>query len=105
MGWGGTYGAIHQAVRLLRNQGHRVGHLHLRCLSPFPHGVAEILGRFERVLVPELNRGQLRDLLRARFLVDAGGLNKIQGRPFQVGEVVEAGLALLSGQSTREVSP
>ncbi|MEE2702901.1 MAG: 2-oxoacid:acceptor oxidoreductase subunit alpha [Myxococcota bacterium] len=102
--WGGTYGAIHQAVRVLRNQGHRVGHLHLGSLSPFPHGIAEILSRFERVLVPELNRGQLRDLLRARFLIDALGLNKIQGRPFQVREVIEAGQALLSGPSAREVS-
>ena len=104
VGWGGTYGAIHQAVRVLRNQGHRVGHLHLRFLNPFPHGIAEILSRFERVLVPELNRGQLRDLLRARFLVDAHGLNKIQGRPFKVCEVVEAGQAQLSGPSAREVS-
>ncbi len=66
-----------------------MAHAHLRYLNPLPANLGEILGRYEKVLVPELNRGQLRLLLRAEFLVDAIGLNKIQGKPFAVREVVE----------------
>ena len=90
VGWGGTYGALHQAVGRLREEGHSVGHLHLRYLNPLQSNVGELLRSYSTVVVAELNRGQLRSLLRDRFLVDARGLNKIQGQPLKVGEVVEA---------------
>jgi 2-oxoglutarate ferredoxin oxidoreductase subunit alpha len=89
LGWGGTYGALATAVRLLWQRGEAVGHAHLRYLNPLPLNLGEILRRYDRVLVPELNRGQLRNLIRGEFLVDAVGLNKTTGRPFAVREVVE----------------
>jgi 2-oxoglutarate ferredoxin oxidoreductase subunit alpha len=96
VGWGGTYGAIASAVEGLQKKGEAVSAIHLRYLSPFPKNLGEVLKRFDRVLVPELNLGQLRMLLRARFLVDAVGLNKIQGRPFKVAEIVKAIESLLA---------
>jgi 2-oxoglutarate ferredoxin oxidoreductase subunit alpha len=80
-----------------------VSHLHLRYLNPLQSNVGELLRSFRRVLVAELNGGQLRMLLRARFLVDAVGLNKIQGQPFKVGEVVAAARELLGGEPAREM--
>jgi 2-oxoglutarate ferredoxin oxidoreductase subunit alpha len=88
--WGGTYGAAATAVRQLWKEGASVAHAHLRYLNPFPANLGELVKRYRRVLVAELNSGQLRTLVRARFLVDAAGLNKITGRPFAVTEIVEA---------------
>jgi 2-oxoglutarate ferredoxin oxidoreductase subunit alpha len=88
--WGGTHGAVRTAVRRFSRKGEPVAHVHLRYLNPFPRNLGEILGRFEKVLVPELNMGQLRLLLRNEFLVDAVGLNKVKGKPFLVQEVVDA---------------
>jgi 2-oxoglutarate/2-oxoacid ferredoxin oxidoreductase subunit alpha len=90
VGWGGTFGALRQAVIRLRAQGRKVSHVQLRWLHPFNPELEPLLGRFRRVLVPELNMGQLLMVLRARFLVDAVGLNKVQGQPFKVAEVVKA---------------
>jgi 2-oxoglutarate ferredoxin oxidoreductase subunit alpha len=87
VGWGGTYGSLATAVRRLNNAGHKVAHAHLRYLNPLPRNLGEILGRYKKVLVPELNLGQLRMVLRAEFLIDAIGLNKVKGKPFTVGEV------------------
>jgi 2-oxoglutarate ferredoxin oxidoreductase subunit alpha len=87
--WGGTYGACATGVRKVRDAGGSVSHVHLRYLNPFPSNLGDIVRRFDKVLVPELNRGQLRMLIRAEFLVDAIGLNRIQGKPFSVREVVE----------------
>lgn len=87
VGWGGTYGSLATAVRRLNSTGHKVSHAHLRYLNPLPRNLGEILGRFKKVLVPELNLGQLRMVLRSEFLVDAVGLNKVKGKPFTVGEV------------------
>ncbi len=87
VGWGGTYGAITAAVRQMQAEGKPVSQVHLRYLNPLPPDLGEILSRFEKVLVPEMNMGQLRRLLRAEYLVDAVGLNKIQGRPFKVSEI------------------
>ena len=72
----------------LAARGESVGHVHLRYLNPLPPDLAEILSRFEKVLVPELNLGQLVKVLRAEFLVDAIGFNKVQGRPFKISELV-----------------
>jgi 2-oxoglutarate/2-oxoacid ferredoxin oxidoreductase subunit alpha len=87
--WGGTYGACATAVRASRARGGSVSHVHLRYLNPFPSNLGELIRRFDKVLIPELNRGQLRMVIRAEFLIDAIGLNKIQGKPFAVREVVE----------------
>jgi 2-oxoglutarate ferredoxin oxidoreductase subunit alpha len=88
LGWGGTYGALATATRQMRQQGESVAHAHLRYLNPFPANLGDLLSRYEQVLIPELNLGQLRLLIRGEFLVDAIGLNKVQGKPFSVGEVV-----------------
>jgi 2-oxoglutarate ferredoxin oxidoreductase subunit alpha len=90
IGWGCTYGALRQAVGRARDQGKQVSHVHLRWLNPLNPRLEPLLRGFKKVLVPELNMGQLRMVLRAKFLVDAIGLNKIQGQPFMVGEVVRA---------------
>ncbi|HMG55456.1 MAG TPA: 2-oxoacid:acceptor oxidoreductase subunit alpha [Kofleriaceae bacterium] len=90
VGWGGTFGALRQAQQQLAAQGVQVSHAHLRWLSPLEPGLAKIIHNFKRVIVAELNMGQLRMIIRATFLVDAIGLNKIQGQPFKVREVVEA---------------
>jgi 2-oxoglutarate ferredoxin oxidoreductase subunit alpha len=90
LGWGGTYGALATAVRQLWGQGMSVAHAHLRYLNPFPANLGDVLRRYEKVLVAELNSGQLRQLIRARFLIDATGLNKVSGRPFTVAEVLES---------------
>jgi 2-oxoglutarate ferredoxin oxidoreductase subunit alpha len=87
--WGGTFGACTTAVTQLQNQGFAVSHAHLRYLNPFPRNLGQLLKRFKHVLVPELNLGQLRSLLRDKYLVDARGLNKVQGKPFSVSEIVD----------------
>jgi 2-oxoglutarate ferredoxin oxidoreductase subunit alpha len=88
VGWGSTYGAITQAVAQLRGKGRSVSSVHLRHLNPLPRDLGQILARFKRVLVPELNLGQLLKVLRAEYLVDARGINKVQGKPFKVSELV-----------------
>jgi 2-oxoglutarate ferredoxin oxidoreductase subunit alpha len=85
--WGSTFGAITQAVRGQREKGHKIGHLHLRYLNPLPANLGDVLKRYKKVLVPELNMGQLLWVLRAKYLVNAVGLNKIQGRPFKQSEL------------------
>lgn len=91
IGWGGTYGAIREANRLLIEMGHKVSNVHIRYIHPFPRNLGEILERYrgKHIIVPELNNGQLLRLLRAEYLVDARGLNKVQGKPFMVSEIVE----------------
>jgi 2-oxoglutarate ferredoxin oxidoreductase subunit alpha len=88
VGWGSTYGAIAAAVREVQRQGKSVSHVHLRYLNPLPSDLGDILARFKKVLVPEMNMGQLVKVLRAEYLVDAVGLNKIQGLPFKVSEII-----------------
>jgi len=87
VGWGSTYGAITAAVQDLQRQGKPVSHVHLRYLNPLPGDLGDILRRFKKILVPEMNLGQLVKVLRAEYLVDAIGLNKIQGLPFKVSEI------------------
>jgi 2-oxoglutarate ferredoxin oxidoreductase subunit alpha len=85
--WGSTAGSITAAVKTQRALGRKIGHVHLRHLNPLPSNLGEILKRYKKILVPELNMGQLLWVLRAKFLVDAVGLNKIQGRPFKQSEL------------------
>jgi 2-oxoglutarate ferredoxin oxidoreductase subunit alpha len=90
LGWGSTYGAIQAAIRRVRGQGRSVAHAHLRHLNPFPANLGEVLRSYPKVLVPEMNLGQLVKLVRAEYLVDARGLNKMMGKPFQAGEIERA---------------
>jgi 2-oxoglutarate ferredoxin oxidoreductase subunit alpha len=87
LGWGGTYGSIVSAVQRARADGLAVSSAHLRYLNPFPENLGDVLSGFEKVLIPELNLGQLRLLIRGKYLVDAEGLNRITGRPFKIGEI------------------
>ena len=85
--WGSTQGPITAALKTERARGHRIGHVHLRHLNPLPKNLGEVLKRYDKVLVPEMNMGQLVMLLRAKYLVDAQGYNKIQGKPFKQSEL------------------
>ncbi|TWT94640.1 2-oxoacid:acceptor oxidoreductase subunit alpha [Stieleria varia] len=88
--WGGTYGACHTATKRCQEAGHSVSHIHLRYINPMPRNIGTLLRSFKKVIVPELNMGQLRMLLRAEYLVDCIGFNKVQGKPFTISELVEA---------------
>jgi 2-oxoglutarate ferredoxin oxidoreductase subunit alpha len=98
VGWGSTYGPIFQAAKHLTEQGHKVSHLHLRYLNPLPPNLGALLARFEHVLVPEMNVGQLVTMLRSTYLIDAKGLNKVTGQPFRVREIEEAVRARTGGK-------
>jgi 2-oxoglutarate ferredoxin oxidoreductase subunit alpha len=87
LGWGSTYGAIRSAVERLQDRGLAVAHAHMRHLNPFPANTEAVLRAYRRVLVPELNLGQLLMLIRARFLIDAIGYNKVRGKPFRIVEI------------------
>jgi 2-oxoglutarate/2-oxoacid ferredoxin oxidoreductase subunit alpha len=97
VGWGSTFGSIAAAIDQLRTQGTRVSHVHLRYLNPLPSDLAAVLKGFKKILVPEMNMGQLRMILRATYLVDAVGLNKIQGQPFKVAEIADGIRRALEG--------
>ena len=90
LGWGSTYGSIGAAVRRARRAGHEVAQAHLRHLNPFPANLGDVLRRYDKVLVPEINLGQLAMLLRARFLVDVISYNRVRGLPFRASELAEA---------------
>ena len=90
LGWGGTYGPIAAACRRVRQGGRAVAHAHLRHLNPFPRNTGEVLRRYDKVLVPEMNLGQLLKLVRADFLVDAVGYNRVRGLPLRAAEVADA---------------
>lgn len=99
LGWGGTFGAIHHAVERAQRRGLSVAASQLDYLNPFPANLGSILRNYRQVLVPELNAGQLRMLIRAQFLIDAVGLNKITGQPFRTSEIELEILRLLGVQS------
>jgi len=90
LGWGGTYGPITAAVRRVRNDGKKVAQAHLTHLNPFPRNTGDVVRRYKRVLVPEMNLGQLLKLVRAEFLVDAVGYNAVRGIPLRASELAEA---------------
>jgi 2-oxoglutarate ferredoxin oxidoreductase subunit alpha len=90
LSWGGTFGACKTAVEACLDQGLSVAHCHLRWMNPFPRNLEKILRSYKKVLIPELNMGQLRMFIRAKFLIDAQGLNKVEGKPFSVHEVTKA---------------
>ena len=104
IGWGGTFGALRQATDELRSQGKQVSHAHVRWLSPLDPGIERIIRNFKHVVCAELNMGQLRAVLRAKFLIDVQGLNKVQGQPFKVREIVTAVEELLGGGRLHDVT-
>jgi 2-oxoglutarate/2-oxoacid ferredoxin oxidoreductase subunit alpha len=95
LGWGGTYGPITAAVRRLRRDGRKVAQVHLTHLNPFPRNTGDVLRRYPKILVPEINLGQLVKLVRAEFLVDAVGYHRVSGQPFRSDELAEAMEAML----------
>jgi 2-oxoglutarate ferredoxin oxidoreductase subunit alpha len=95
LSWGGTYGPVAAGVRRARGDGGNVAHAHLHYLNPFPRNTGDVVGAYEKVLIPEINLGQLRKLIRAEFLVDAAGFNLVRGLPFRASEVQEAIEAML----------
>lgn len=97
VGWGSTYGPINRAVDNLINRGKDVSHIHLRNIWPLPRNLAELLSGYDKVLIPEMNNGQLITLLKAELLLAAEGLNKISGQPFRISEIEDAILNVLEG--------
>jgi 2-oxoglutarate ferredoxin oxidoreductase subunit alpha len=95
LGWGSTYGPIGAGVRRVRRDGRKVAQAHLHHLNPFPRNTGEVLRRYEKILIPEMNLGQLLQLVRAEFLVDAIGYNRVRGLPFKSSELAEAITALV----------
>ena len=107
--WGGTFGAVRTATQRARKEGKSVAHCHIRYINPFPKNLGAILQRYEKVLVAELNSGQLRFILRGIYLVDAVGYNKVKGKPFLVSELCGVIDNVLAGRtaetSARPVVP
>ncbi|MGE5365030.1 MAG: 2-oxoacid:acceptor oxidoreductase subunit alpha [Bacteroidota bacterium] len=97
LGWGGTYGAITEAVMRLRNQGYKVSQAHFKYLNPFPKNTADVLKRFKRIIVPEINLGQLTKILRSEFLVPVESYNRVKGLPFKASEIESHIKGLLEG--------
>lgn len=90
VGWGSTYGPISEAVKIAQADGLKVSHIHVRYLNPFPANLGELLGQFDKVLVPEMNNGQLKTVLRDKFLIDAKSLTQVSGLPFKIKDVLSA---------------
>ncbi len=96
LGWGSTFGPIAAAVEGLRENGEKVAQAHIRYINPFPKNLGEVLAKYDRVIVPEMNLGQLAMLLRSEFLKDITGYNQVRGLPFSISELMEAILAVLN---------
>ncbi|URD62407.1 2-oxoacid:acceptor oxidoreductase subunit alpha [Sphingomonas sp. KRR8] len=105
VGWGSTFGPIHQAVRRMRARGHDVAHVHIRHIWPLPTNLGELLHGFGRVIVPEMNAGQLKTVLRDQYLVDARSLTKVSGQPFQIVEIEAAIAEALGGTTPGNLRP
>jgi 2-oxoglutarate ferredoxin oxidoreductase subunit alpha len=90
VGWGSTFGPIHQAVRRARKRGLDVAHVHIRHIWPLPKNLGALLGSYERIIVPEMNKGQLKTLLRDQYLIDARPVTKVSGQPFKIAEIEAA---------------
>jgi len=99
VGWGSTFGPISEAVKVALAEGLDVAHIHIRYLNPFPANLGELLAGYDKILVPEMNAGQLKTVLRDTYLVDAKPLNKVSGLPFKIQEILDAIRSEMSGQS------
>ena len=95
LSWGGTYGPVAAAARRVRANGKQMAHAHLRHVNPFPRNTGDVLRRYDKVLIPEMNLGQLLQLVRSQFLVDAIGYNRVRGFPLRAQEVADAAEALV----------
>jgi 2-oxoglutarate ferredoxin oxidoreductase subunit alpha len=90
IGWGSTFGPIHQAVRRARARSADVSHIHLRHIWPMAKNLGDLLRSYERIIVPEMNTGQLKTVLRDQYLVDARPVTKVSGQPFKISEIEAA---------------
>jgi 2-oxoglutarate ferredoxin oxidoreductase subunit alpha len=90
LGWGSTYGPITAAVRRVRTDGHPIAQAHLRHLNPFPKNLRTVLQRYDKVVIPEMNLGQLATLIRAKYLIDAHSYNQVNGMPFKAEQLATA---------------
>jgi 2-oxoglutarate ferredoxin oxidoreductase subunit alpha len=96
LGWGSTYGVMRSVTRDLLTEGHRVGHAHLRYIRPFPRNLEAMIKRYKKVLIPEINNGQLSRIIRDRFLIEVHQYNKIQGVPITKSELKDHAKMLLT---------
>jgi 2-oxoglutarate ferredoxin oxidoreductase subunit alpha len=99
LGWGGTYGAIKEAVIKSRALGMKISQAHFQYLNPFPKNTAEVLKRFDKVLIPEINLGQLAKLVRSEYLIDVIQFNVVRGLPFRVSDILEKIKETLGGKN------
>ncbi len=99
LSWGSTYGSIKEAMRNVKAKGYKASHAHLRYINPFPKNLAEVLGKFKKVLLPELNTGQMAFLIKSQFMVDVIQLNKYQGQPFKISEIENKIIEVLGGNN------
>lgn len=104
IGWGSTFGPIHMAVKRLQAAGRSVAHGHINFINPLPSDLGALMKNYKMVIVPEMNTGQLRLLLRAQYLVDARGINKIKGKPFTISELEHKIAAVMDGRSPEDLS-
>jgi 2-oxoglutarate ferredoxin oxidoreductase subunit alpha len=95
LGWGGTYGAIGATVRRLRARGKKIARAHLKHLNPFPKNTGDVLARFDKIVIPEINMGQLSKLIRAEFLIDVIAINKVRALPFRAGDLEDEILKIM----------
>jgi len=100
LGWGSTYGAIEGATEQLLADGYAVSHAHLRYIKPFPRNLGDMMKRFDHVIIPEINNGQLIKVIRDRYLIDAVGFNKIKGVPITSKELVAAAIDCIANHKT-----
>jgi 2-oxoglutarate ferredoxin oxidoreductase subunit alpha len=99
LGWGSTYGAVHEAIKHIKAQGYNASQAHLRFINPFPKNLENVLSRFKKIIIPELNTGQMAALIRSSFLRDVIQFNKVQGQPFKVAEIENIIIEVLGGQN------
>lgn len=99
LGWGSTYGAIKEAIRHIQAQGYKASQAHIRYINPFPKNLGNVLNRFKKILLPELNTGQMANLIRSTFLRDVIQFNKVQGQPFKVAEIENKIIEVLGGHN------
>jgi 2-oxoglutarate ferredoxin oxidoreductase subunit alpha len=99
LGWGSTYGAIKEAIRHIKDKGYNASQAHLRYIHPFPKNLGDILNRFKKVLIPELNMGQMATVIRSTYLRDVIQFNKVQGQPFKVAEIESKIIEVLGGKN------
>ncbi|NWF88281.1 MAG: 2-oxoglutarate ferredoxin oxidoreductase subunit alpha, partial [Ignavibacteriaceae bacterium] len=99
LGWGSTYGAIKEAIMHIKAKGYSVSQAHISYINPFPSNLGEVLNRFKKILLPELNCGQMAFILRAKFLKDIIQFNKVQGQPFKVAEIENKIIEVLGGKN------